>query len=250
MRLWDANWMQIERYLERDDRVIVPLGSTEQHGYLSLGVDAILAERACVEASQGEGVPVAPVVPYGLTPMFTAYPGTITLRLSTYIAIVRDLLDGLSQQGFRRIMIVSGHGGNAPAANIAQEWVGDNPDTEVLFHSWLIDPAIWSFAGSIAPATHSNWVENLPFVRIPGVEIPPGGKPVVDQAATRVANPAGVRELMGDGPGGGDYQRPDADVEQVWAKAVELLATRLRDGWRKPCPLTCRTAQPLEEDRP
>ena len=168
MRFWDANWMQLQEYLEHDDRVLVPLGSTEQHGYLSLGVDAILCERACVEAAEPEGVPVLPALPFGLTPTFTAYPGTITLRIQTYLALVGDLLDALYGQGFRRILLVNGHGGNAPAGNLAQEWVGEHPDCEVLFHGWLVDASIWGLAASIDEVSHASWVENLPAVRLAG----------------------------------------------------------------------------------
>src|SRR5690606_16662750 len=75
------NWMQVEEYLRRDDRAVLPLGSTEQHGYLSLAVDAILAERVAREAAEPLGVPVFPTVNYGLAPYFAAYPGTLSLRL-------------------------------------------------------------------------------------------------------------------------------------------------------------------------
>ena len=67
--------MQLEAYLERDDRIVLPLGSTEQHAYLSLETDNILAERVAVEAAEPLGVPVLPVLAYGLTPSFAAYPG-------------------------------------------------------------------------------------------------------------------------------------------------------------------------------
>ena len=80
MKFYDYNWMQIEQYLLEDDRVVVPLGSVEQHAYLSLGTDAILAERCAVEATEGSNVPVLPVLPFGLTPRFVEFPGTITLR--------------------------------------------------------------------------------------------------------------------------------------------------------------------------
>jgi len=234
MRLWEANWMQVEAYLREDDRVVVPLGSTEQHGYLSLGVDAILCERAAAEAAAPEGVPVLPALPFGLTPTFTAYPGTINLRLATYLALVRDLLDALRDHGFRRILLVNGHGGNQPAAALAQEWVGENPGCQVLFHGWLIDPAIWGLAASIDEVSHASWVENFPAVRLPGVAIPTGRKPLVDPEALRRADPAGVRELMGDGPGGGPYGRDDADGARVWEAAVALLRERLTSGWRPP----------------
>ncbi|MDQ6731320.1 MAG: creatininase family protein [Actinomycetota bacterium] len=232
MRLWDANWMHIEEYLRHDDRVLVPLGSTEQHGYLSLGVDALLCERASVEAAEGEGVPVLPALPFGLTPTFTAYPGTINLRVSTYLALVSDLLDSLQEQGFGRIMLVNGHGGNLPAANLAQEWVGRHPGCQVQFHSWLIEPEIWQLAGKIDEVSHASWVENLPAVRLPGVDIPAGRKPLVSPADLRQADPDGVRALMGDGPGGGAYQRAEEDTQRVWTAAVALLRERLQSGWR------------------
>ncbi len=52
------NWMMAENYLKRDDRAVLPLGSTEQHAYLSLSVDSILAERLAVEAAEPLGVPL------------------------------------------------------------------------------------------------------------------------------------------------------------------------------------------------
>lgn len=231
MKLWDSTWMQVEEYLERDDRVLVPLGSTEQHGYLSLGVDAMLCEQAAVEAAEPEGVPVLPALPFGLTPTFTEYPGTINLQPATYMALVRDVLESLSEQGFRRILLVNGHGGNLPAADFAAEWGESNPATEVLFHSWLIDPEIWSLAGEIDEVSHASWVENFPSVRVPGVEIPSGRKPLVSQDDLKGADPKRVRELMGDGPGGGAYQRGEEDTRRVWQAAVALLRERLRDGW-------------------
>ena len=78
MRITDMNWMQVEEYLKHDDRAVVPLGSTEQHGYLSLSVDSLLAERVAIDAAEPLGVPVFPVVAYGVTPYFGAFPGTVT----------------------------------------------------------------------------------------------------------------------------------------------------------------------------
>src|SRR5256885_12566791 len=112
MRARDLNWLQVEEYLSRDDRVVLPLGSTEQHGYLSLETDNILAERVSAEAAEPLGVLVLPVLPYGLTPSFAAYPGSPSLRLETFLAVLRDLLDSLQGQGFRRFLVVNWHAGN------------------------------------------------------------------------------------------------------------------------------------------
>ena len=79
MRIRNLNWMQLEAYLESDDRIVLPVGSTEQHAYLSLETDNILAERASAEAAEPLGVPVLPVIAYGVTG-FTAYPGSPTLQ--------------------------------------------------------------------------------------------------------------------------------------------------------------------------
>ena len=127
MRISDMNWMMVEEYLKRDDRCVLPLGSTEQHAYLSLSVDSILAERIAVEAAEPLGVPVFPVVAYGITPYFRAFPGSITLRVDTYLRVVGDILDAMAEQGFKRILIVNGHGGNAPAQSLAGEWMADHP---------------------------------------------------------------------------------------------------------------------------
>src|SRR6266566_1630949 len=140
VRIAEMNWMQVEEHLQRDDRVVLPLGSTEQHAYLSLSTDSILAERIAVEAAEPLGVPVFPVLAYGITPYFRAYPGTVTLRAETYFATLRDILDALAEQGFKRILIVNGHGGNTPAQGLVGEWMADHPGVRIKFHNWWNAP--------------------------------------------------------------------------------------------------------------
>src|SRR5205807_1489263 len=99
--------MQLEAYLERDDRIVLPLGSTEQHAYLSLETDNELAERVAVEGAEPLGVPVLPVLAYGVTLRFAAYPGSPSLSPDTYVALLRELVASLQGQGFRRILLVN-----------------------------------------------------------------------------------------------------------------------------------------------
>jgi creatinine amidohydrolase len=226
--------MQLEAYLEHDDRIVLPLGSTEQHGYLSLETDNLLAEGVSAEAAEPLGVPVLPVVAYGLTPMFAAaYPGSPTLRLSTYAALLSDLLDSLHRQGFRRFLLVNGHGGNLPAGGLAREWAADYPDAQAIFHSWWIGPQVSAVVEAIDPGgSHANWMENFPWTRLQGVELPTRPKPPLDEHAYRVAGPDQIRDVIGDGVFGGAYQRPDEDVLRVWRAGVAEVRGLLESGWR------------------
>ncbi len=118
MRVQDCNWMQLEEYLRDDDRIVLPLGSVEQHGYLSLGVDMILSERVVRRGGRAARRPgAARRCRTGSRPYFAAYPGSPTLRVETYQAVIRDLLDSLHEQGFRRFLLVNGHGGNDPGGD-------------------------------------------------------------------------------------------------------------------------------------
>jgi creatinine amidohydrolase len=228
--------MQLGEYLERDDRVVLPLGSTEQHAYLSLETDNILAERVSAEAAEPLGVPVFPVLPYGLTPTFAAvYPGSPTLRLETFASVLRDLLDSLYGQGFRRFLLVNGHGGNTPGQALVREWAADvtRPEAEAIFHSWWAGPRVREVALAIDPDySHANWGENFPWTRIAGVDPPAEGKPMLDEAAYLVAGPQQLRDVIGDGSFGGLYQRGDEEMLQIWQAGVEEVRELLESGWR------------------
>jgi creatinine amidohydrolase len=233
MRVVDLNWMQVEVYLESDDRIVLPLGSVEQHGYLSLGVDLILSERVSIEAAEPLGVPVMPSLPYGLTPYFAAYPGSPTLRVETYQAVVRDLLDSLYGQGFRRFALVNGHGGNDPGRHAADLWQAEHPDAQALWHNWWSGPRTKAVVDSIdRDASHASWMENFPWTRLAGVVPPDERKPMADITTMRESDPADVRELLGDGSLGGLYVRPDDDVLRVWQAGVEEVRALIADGWR------------------
>lgn len=143
MKISESNWFEIEDYLSRDDRCILPLGSTEQHAHLSLSVDSILSEKMGADAAEPLGVPVFPAVAYGLTPYFMGFPGTVSLKLTTYAALLRDILDSLYTTGFRRILIVNGHGGNTPVQTVCAEWMQERAGARCRFHDWWRAPKTW-----------------------------------------------------------------------------------------------------------
>ena len=227
----DLNWMQLEDYLENDDRCVLPLGSTEQHAYLSLETDNILAERVAAEAAEPLGVPVFPVVPYGLTPQFAAFPGSPTLRLDTFSAVLFDLLDSLYEQVFRRILLVNGHGGNAPARAIAAEWLLEHDGAQVIYHAWFAGPRFDAAATEIDPdGDHASWIENFPWTRLAGIAMPDERKPTVGPTTT-ISAPEALREALGDGSFGGLYARDDVEMLRIWQTGVEEVRELLRSGW-------------------
>jgi creatinine amidohydrolase len=232
MRIRDMNWMQVERYLEKHDRCVVPLGSTEQHGYLSLMVDSILPERVATEAAEPLGVPVFPALPYGVAPYFLAFPGTVALRLDTYLRVVTDLLDSLAGAGFRRILLVNGHGGNSPAGTLATEWMDSHHEVTVKLHNWWQAPAVWEKVQEIDPvASHASWLENFPWTRLEGVEVPDRAKEPIERDVMAMKNPIEIRNYLGDGNFAGVYQKPDADMMALWDVAVEEVRAAIEGPW-------------------
>ena len=233
MRVVDRNWMQLEAYLEQDDRIVLPLGCTEQHAYLSLGVDTILSERVAVEAAEPLGVPVLPALAYGITPYFAAYPGSPSVSMDTYCALLRDILSSLFGQGFKRFLLVNGHGGNRPARPTAGAWAATHSSATVLWHDWWAAPHTRAAIDAIdADASHASWMENFPWTRLEGVASPDEHKARLDLAAMRELDPAEIREQLGDGNVGGYYQRPDEETQRVWLAGVAETRELLEHGWK------------------
>jgi creatinine amidohydrolase len=232
MRVSEMNWMMVEKYLKSDDRAVLPLGCTEQHAYLSLSVDSILAERLAAEAAAPLGVPVFPVLAYGVTPYFRAFPGTITLRVQTYLSVLRDIFDVMAEQGFKRILIVNGHGGNTPAQGLVGEWVADHPGVHVKFHNWWNAPKVWTQVEAIDPvASHASWMENFPWTRLANIEMPREQKAMTDSEKLRRLDPKSLREYLKDGNFGGRYQRDDGEMMKIWSAGVEETRALLTEEW-------------------
>lgn len=231
MRIAELSWMQLEEQLKRDDRAVLPIGSTEQHAYLSLATDAILAERVAVDAAEPLGIPVFPVLAYGITPYFAAYPGTVTLSAETHGIVLREILDSLARAGFRRLAIVNGHGGNAPARPVSEAWAAAHPDCRVRFHNWWSGEKTMAKVHSFDPiATHASWMESFPWTRVKG-PVPEGAKPPLDWSSIAGRPLAEIRKSIGDGSFGGRYQRPDDEMAAIWQVAVEETREILTGDW-------------------
>jgi len=226
MRVADLNWLQLEEYLRTDDRIVLPVGSTEQHAYLSLATDSILAERVSVEAAEPLGVPVLPAMPFGIAPGFAAFPGSVSLRRETLVAVISEALDTLHGQGFRGFLVVNGHGGNDPVREPLEAWAAGRDGARLLFHSWWDSPSVRAAAADVyaGEATHASWFESFPWTRLAGVELPSGEKPfVTDREALRELEPQAVKAAIGDGSYGGPYSVADEQALKVWRAGVDEI---------------------------
>jgi len=232
MRIQDMNWGQVEARVTQDDRCVLPIGSVEQHAYLSLATDMILAERISVEAAEPTGVPVFPCLPYGMASSFAAYPGTISLKLRTYLAVIEDMLDSLHRGGFRRILIVNGHGGNSPVNPLISEWLNAHPDASVKLHDWWRAPRTWAKVMETDPAaSHASWMENFPWTRLDGAPVPNFSKDRINFAAVARVDAQRKRQRIAEGNYHGVFQRPDADMLAIWQVGVEETRHEIEHGW-------------------
>lgn len=170
MRLQHLTWQEVETYLRQRTDIIVPIGSTEQHGPNGLvGTDAICPETVAWEVGERYGVLVAPTQSLGMAQHHLAFPGTISLRPSTLIAVLRDTLLSLSRHGFTHVFFLNGHGGNIATLSAAFAEVyaerslldGDarRGELNLTNNNWFAGPRVRKLAESLygdAEGTHAT----------------------------------------------------------------------------------------------
>jgi creatinine amidohydrolase len=108
-----ALWQDVQEYLEKRTDVVIPVGSTEQHGPSGpLGTDLIIAEELANELGEERRTMVAPAVPFGVSQVHGAFPGTVSLKAATMLSVATDAIESLAQQGFRRFLLLNAHHGS------------------------------------------------------------------------------------------------------------------------------------------
>ncbi len=218
MRLEELNWMDVEEYLKHEDRIMLVLGACEQHGYLSLLSDVKIPLALADAASQRSGVMVAPPVNFGISPYFLTYPGTISLRVSTFLDTVEDIVRSLYGHGFRRFLVLNGHGGNDPARARLTEVANNLTGIRISWYAWWTAHSVTEKAMEHGlKSYHAAWIEAFPFTRVSdlpqGEKTPPGYQGILNAEDTR--------RVFGDGVFGGPYQVNPAIMDEIFATALE-----------------------------
>nr|WP_238701339.1 creatininase family protein [Mariprofundus erugo] len=123
MQLALSTWQEVETYLGHSTGIVIPIGSTEQHGPNGLiGTDAICPSRIASGMAEKQPLLIAPTISYGMSQHHMAFAGTITLRPSTLIRVVIDIVTSLHRHGFTHFYFINGHGGNiAPVTTAFSE---------------------------------------------------------------------------------------------------------------------------------
>ncbi len=145
MRLDLCSWPEVEAYLARSRGIILPLGSSEQHGPQGLiGTDSLCAEAIARGAGERAGALVAPVLPLGPAAFNTGFPGTVCVSARTFVELVSDVLESLWRGGFRLVYLLNGHGGCIAPARVAMLDLQARLPLRCVLRSW------WELPGADA----------------------------------------------------------------------------------------------------
>ena len=217
MRFEDLNWMDVEAYLTQDDRVMLVLGACEQHGYLSLATDMRIPFAIADAVSELAGVPVAPAMPFGISPYFLAFPGTISLRVETLLQVVEDMIHSLYGQGFRGFFFLNGHGGNAPLRLQLAQICNQLPELRIQWYDWWTSEHVGKTAAKHGfKVYHAGAGEAFRFTRTG--PLPEGEKEPVDLSGIQSSEEE--RRALGDGVFGGPYQVSEHAMQEIFDVAV------------------------------
>jgi len=165
MQLELCTWPEIDAYLTRSKGVIVPVGSTEQHGPTGLiGTDTISVALIARLAGEQAGILVAPAFPIGIAAHHMGFAGSMSLSPETFMAVIRECAVSLDRHGFRKIYFFNGHGGNIAALNKAASAITAelNPDRSVpdrlecRVQSWWQYENVHALCQTLYPEGHGS----------------------------------------------------------------------------------------------
>ena len=225
MRIEELNWFDVENYLKSDDRLMLVLGACEQHAYLSLLTDVKVPLALADAASQQTGVLTAPPLNFGSSPYFLSYPGTFSLRISTLLDVVEDLVRSAYGHRFRRFLVLNGHGGNDAVRGRLFELANQLPGSRFAWYAWWLAHSVQAVAQAhnLKPS-HANWLEAFKFTKV--AELPEGDK--TPPAVPGLMGSSEARQVYGDGSFGGPYEASDAIMQEIFDAALADVLQLLR----------------------
>ena len=247
MRMQLATWPEVEIYLKDSAHVILPIGSTEQHGPTGfIGTDALTAEMIAIAVGERLNVMVAPTISVGMAQHHLGFPGSMTLRPSTLIAVIQDMVNSLAHQGFERFYFINGHGGNIATVTAAFSEIyaeasfgtaaSNRPSLRCALRNWYMGSRVRDLSKEVFgedEGSHATPSE----VALSYFGYPEDGARVSQAALDPDRAPTGViydaddyRRNFPDGRIGSNPGRANAEIgERIFNAAVEDLIEDYRD---------------------
>lgn len=237
--LAESSWPDVAAYLESDDRIILPIGSTEQHGrHLPLSTDTLVPTELARRLGEQTGVLVVPSLPYGMSLHHLGFPGSLSLRPGTLTHVLEDILRSLYHHGFRRVFLLNGHGGNiAPMQVALTNVMGDLADLAVRVRHWwrepIVDELLQATIG-VPGVAHADAGETAPVLAIrPNLVRLDRAQHSPDAESVEILTEHVFRQHFPHGVIGADPRLATAELgEQMLAALTDLYALQLAE-WRE-----------------
>lgn len=207
----DLTWPEVNDAVRQKKVILLPVGSTEQHGpHLPLDVDSLIANSVCLEAGRlsSEKILIAPVISYGYNIHAFDYPGTMHVGHNHLLGFCLSVCKSFAYHGFKRIVMVNGHGGNSAVLELVSRRAILETDALVTSFTWWnllgVDPSfLSSVRESVFPGGtgHACEVETSVYLHLAGEKVQ------MDKAKDHIAwyNSRGTSsfqwgDLFGSGP--------------------------------------------------
>jgi len=191
--LFKLTWPEVGEYLKKNEIVLFPTGSTEQHGkHLAEDNDAFTALEISKRVAEKTGVLVAPVMPFGYSPHHMGFPGSITLSFETLVAVYKEVCRSLMKHGFKKIVIMNAHGGNQNAISETLRQLKEETGTTV--YSLMVFPSSRGFGAKAVKETietsggHADELETSVVLYL--------GQRVLSEKAEKGVPPASLSDFL------------------------------------------------------
>lgn len=224
--LEDLSWKDVEIYLKTKKKVVLVLGATEEHSDLSLCTDTLIPFYIATEACKKSKVLLLPPLSYGLSEWSREYPGTVSLRATTYLNVISDIFDSLIYSGFEKFFILNGHGFNRAVCPLIIEKLHDVKNGEAIFTQWYELNALKELSKKIGcKPSHANWAENFLFTNVRRSPDKINLNKTIPNFLQQTSN---IREIMNEGHGIGKLQIDQKISENLLQNLIEEYSLILK----------------------
>ncbi len=251
MRLAEVSWIKAKNVLEKTDTIILPVGSTEQHGpHCPLGTDHITADSIANMIGDRVGLPVLPVIPVGISSHHRQFPGTLWTPPAVFRDYVKAVILSAASHGPHKFFIINGHGGNTPSLHeVAEELRSDSEifvaiataypskldghagedETSIMLHlrPELVD---------MSKAIDTKQVEELAGIQMRSQKVGPAefGWDTIDLSSTGVFGAAGKTIMATKATKKHGEEITKAQIDELTAFAEELNKAKIEELLSKP----------------